>query len=54
MRIQTVCNELEETTLSFESIALQVGYKDASSCRKVFRKNMGLTPSEFRKRFVPQ
>ncbi|MEP3351088.1 MAG: helix-turn-helix domain-containing protein [Marinomonas sp.] len=54
LRIQTVCNELEETTLSFESIALQVGYKDASSCRKVFRKNMGLTPSEFRKRFVPQ
>ena len=52
LRIQKTCNDLEETTLPFESIALQVGYKDAGNCRKAFRKIMGLTPSEFRKRFV--
>ncbi|WP_235963266.1 GlxA family transcriptional regulator [Marinomonas colpomeniae] len=52
LRIQRTCNDLEETTLPFESIALQVGYKDAGNCRKAFRKIMGLTPSEFRKRFI--
>ena len=52
LRIQAVCNNLEETTLPFESIALNVGYEDAGSCRKTFRKIMGLTPSEFRKRFA--
>jgi transcriptional regulator GlxA family with amidase domain len=52
LRIQAACNLLEETTLPFESIALNVGYEDAGSCRKTFRKVMGLTPIEFRKRFA--
>lgn len=52
IRIQTACNALEQTTLPFESIALQVGYEDAGSCRKAFQKVMGLTPSAFRQRFV--
>ena len=52
LRIQVVCDKLEETTLPFESIALQVGYEDVGSCRKAFQKIMGLTPSAFRQRFV--
>ncbi|QRV23021.1 GlxA family transcriptional regulator [Marinomonas foliarum] len=52
IRIQTTCDALEQTTLPFESIALQVGYEDAGSCRKAFQKIMGLTPSAFRQRFV--
>jgi transcriptional regulator GlxA family with amidase domain len=51
LRIQAVCNDLETTTQSFESIALKVGYENAGSCRKVFKKIMRLTPSEFRRRF---
>ncbi|PYF81551.1 transcriptional regulator GlxA family with amidase domain [Marinomonas alcarazii] len=52
IRIQAACDALEQTTLPFESIALQVGYEDVGSCRKTFQKIMGLTPSAFRKRFV--
>ncbi|MCW4629141.1 MULTISPECIES: GlxA family transcriptional regulator [Marinomonas] len=52
LRIQAACDKLEETTLPFESIALQVGYDDVGSCRKAFQKIMGLTPSAFRQRFV--
>ncbi|WP_421855815.1 GlxA family transcriptional regulator [Marinomonas sp.] len=52
LRIQVVCDKLEKTTLPFESIALQVGYEDAGSCRKAFHKIIGLTPSAFRQRFV--
>ncbi|QUX97031.1 AraC family transcriptional regulator [Marinomonas sp. CT5] len=52
IRIQVACDTLEQTTLPFESIALQVGYEDVGSCRKAFQKIMGLTPSAFRQRFV--
>lgn len=52
VRIQAACDTLEQTTLPFESIALQVGYEDVGSCRKAFQKIMGLTPSAFRQRFV--
>lgn len=50
-RIQMACNLLESTRHPFESIAYQVGYLDSSACRKVFVKIMGLTPTEYRKRF---
>ena len=52
LRIQKACDLLETTKNSFESIASEVGYQDASACRKLFIKIMGLTPSEFRKRFT--
>ncbi|MBJ7555829.1 GlxA family transcriptional regulator [Marinomonas spartinae] len=52
LRIQVACDTLEQTTLPFETIALQVGYDDVGSCRKAFRKITGLTPSAFRQRFV--
>ena len=53
IRIQAACDALEQTTLSFERVAQQVGYDDVGSCRKAFSKIIGLTPSAFRKRFVP-
>lgn len=52
VRVQAACDTLEQTNLPFESIALQVGYEDAGSCRKAFQKIIGLTPSAFRQRFV--
>jgi len=52
LRIQKACDLLESTNLSFELIANQVGYQDSGACRKVFIRSVGLTPSEFRKRFV--
>ncbi|MFT6986072.1 MAG: transcriptional regulator GlxA family with amidase domain [Psychromonas sp.] len=52
LRIQKACDLLESTNLSFELIANQVGYEDSGACRKVFVRTIGLTPSEFRIRFV--
>lgn len=52
LRIQKACELLETSHYSFEYIANQVGYEDTGACRKIFVRIMGLTPSEFRKRFM--
>ena len=52
LRIQKACEQLERSKKSFASIAVEVGYEDASACRKVFVRIMGLTPKEFRQRFM--
>lgn len=52
VRVQKACDLLESTTQSFEEIALSVGYGDANSFRKVFIKVIGLSPTEFKARFV--
>ena len=52
LRVQKACDLLENSKDSFDSIANQVGYHDTSACRKVFIKTIGLTPREFRARFV--
>jgi transcriptional regulator GlxA family with amidase domain len=52
LRIQKACELLESTKKTFEVIAYNVGYEDVSACRKSFVKIIGLTPKEFRRRFV--
>lgn len=52
LRIQKACDLLEKTKLSFDSISLKIGYEDSSACRKLFVRRIGLTPKEFRQRFV--
>lgn len=52
LRVQKACELLETTPHPFEWIANQVGYEDVSACRKIFVRTMGLTPGEFKKRFV--
>jgi transcriptional regulator GlxA family with amidase domain len=52
LRIQKACELLESTKKTFETIAYDVGYEDVSACRKSFVKIIGLTPKEFRRRFV--
>ena len=52
VRVQKACELLESTTQSFEQIALNIGYDDVNSFRKVFIKIIGLTPSAFKARFV--
>jgi len=52
LRVQKACDLLENTKRNFETIANEVGYEDTSACRKTFVKIMGLTPREFKKRFV--
>jgi YesN/AraC family two-component response regulator len=52
LRIQKVCELLESTKKTFEVIAYDVGYGNVSACRKSVVKIIGLTPNEFRRRFV--
>jgi transcriptional regulator GlxA family with amidase domain len=42
---------LEFSRKGIEQIALSVGYEDLGGFRRVFRKHIGLTPSEYRRRF---
>jgi transcriptional regulator GlxA family with amidase domain len=34
-----------------EAVAVQVGYEDASFFGRLFRRKVGLTPAQYRKRF---
>jgi len=52
IRVQKACELLESSTQSFEKIALNIGYDDVNSFRKVFIKIIGLSPSAFKARFV--
>ena len=52
LRVQKASDLLENTTDSFETIALNVGYADISACRRAFIKITGLTPRAFRVHFV--
>ncbi|HAV5025347.1 TPA: GlxA family transcriptional regulator [Acinetobacter baumannii] len=51
LRIQKAQDLLLTTNLSFEKISWQVGYQDSSSFNKVFMKHIGLSSTEYRKRF---
>jgi transcriptional regulator GlxA family with amidase domain len=51
LRIGKAREMLELTGRTIDQVAWDVGYKDAASFRKVFRKVMGLKPGDYRKRF---
>ncbi|MDN5212232.1 helix-turn-helix domain-containing protein [Fulvivirgaceae bacterium BMA12] len=40
---------LETRDIGIEQVSYEVGYSDFASFRKVFKKNVGLTPSEYKK-----
>ena len=52
IRIRKACELIESSTSTFETIAATVGYEDSSAFRKTFVKIIGLTPREFKQRFV--
>ncbi len=51
IRMDAAQKLLEETQHTVDVIMLKVGYEDASSFRRLFRKKTGLTPTEYRSRF---
>lgn len=51
IRVEAAKRLLEEKRQSFEEITRQVGYEDSSSFRKVFIKQTGLRPTEYRQKF---
>lgn len=48
-RVQTACQLLEKTTMTVREIASYVGIPDWNYFTKVFRKEKGCTPSQYRK-----
>ncbi len=52
LRLEDAKHRLETTDSSVESVAMDVGYEDASFFRRLFRREVGLTPTEYRRRFA--
>ena len=50
-RIARARQLLETSTLALERIVEQCGYEDISSFRKLFARQVGMTPREYRLRF---
>jgi transcriptional regulator GlxA family with amidase domain len=51
VRVEAAKRLLESQKLSFDEITYQVGYEDSSTFRKIFLKQTGLRPKEYRRRF---
>jgi AraC-like DNA-binding protein len=50
LRMQRAMRLLSETDAKLEAVAAQVGYQDAFSFSKVFKRTVGLSPKAFRQR----
>jgi AraC-like DNA-binding protein len=50
IRVSNACKYLIETDLGISEIAYECGYKTASNFNKLFRKLIGTTPKEYRKK----
>ena len=51
LRLEESKQMLESTDLSIETVANEVGYEDASFFGRLFRRNVGITPAQYRRRF---
>lgn len=51
LKIQRACSYLQFSDLKFKEIAFRLGYYDAFHFSKVFKKEMEITPKEYRKRY---
>lgn len=53
LRIEEAKQLLETTTMAVDDIAAEVGYEEPASFRRLFRRHVGLSPSDYRRRFQP-
>jgi transcriptional regulator GlxA family with amidase domain len=51
LRLEEAKHALETTEAPIEQVANEVGYEDASFFGRLFRRKVGLTPAQYRKRF---
>ena len=52
LRVGKARDMLELSALAVDEIAWRVGYEDPGAFRKIFRRVMGLSPGEYRRRFA--
>ncbi len=50
-RMEAACRVLETTTLPLKSICAKVGYAEEQSLRRVFLRNFGINPLQYREQF---
>jgi transcriptional regulator GlxA family with amidase domain len=51
MRIEAACRSLEETELPLKTIAEMTGHGDEQNLRRVFHRQLGISPVQYRQRF---
>jgi transcriptional regulator GlxA family with amidase domain len=51
LRLEQAKNLLETTQQTLEELAQRVGYEDATFFSRLFRRKVGLTPAQYRRRF---
>lgn len=51
MRLEAACRALEETDLPLKSIATETGHGEEQNLRRVFQRQLGVSPAQYRSRF---
>lgn len=49
LRLETACREISQTRRSLAEVACAAGFSDQSHMTRTFKKNYGLTPTQYRK-----
>ncbi|RFP10807.1 MULTISPECIES: GlxA family transcriptional regulator [unclassified Duganella] len=51
MRLEAACRALEKTVLPLKAIAANTGYVEEQNLRRVFQRQLGVSPTQYRSRF---
>lgn len=51
MRLEAACRALEKTMLPLKTIAANTGYVEEQNLRRVFQRQLGVSPGQYRSRF---
>lgn len=51
MRLEAACRALQETELPLKTIAVSTGYTAEQNLRRVFQRQLGVSPGQYRRRF---